>query len=131
MHKPLQQLKNESLKILTFVGVGGFATLVHLCVAVFLSSTTAINPFLINVLAFSFAFPVSFLGHKHLTFKKDGSVFKFLILALAGFGLNNLILTSLYLNSSLNPTLMLTLSTLLTPILTYLGAKMWVFQNPI
>lgn len=123
------QLKSESLNIITFIGVGGVATLVHLCVAIFFSTTTSINAFLINILAFSCAFPVSFLGHKHVTFKKNGSIFKFFILAFAGFILNTMILTSLYLNTNINPAIMLCLSTLLTPALTYFAAKLWVFQH--
>ncbi len=121
--------KNELLQLINFFGVGAVATVVHLTVALTLSSMTAINPFVINLLAFSLAFPVSFWGHKHLTFKSEGSIKRFFILAFSGFILNNFILTSLYLRSTISHSLMLCLSTLLTPFLTYWGARLWAFRH--
>lgn len=59
---------NLALRGCYFIGVGGFAALVHLSIVLACVSLFAISPLLANVLGFLMAFQVSFLGHKYLTF---------------------------------------------------------------
>ena len=59
-----------SHRLFYFVGVGGSAALVHLCIVFTLVGLLHFGPLIANVIAFLFAFNVSFLGHKHLTFSQ-------------------------------------------------------------
>jgi putative flippase GtrA len=121
-------MRKELVKIVTFAGVGGIATLVHLIVCLALATISHINPFVINLMAFTMAVPISFWGNSRLTFRKNGSKLGFFTLSLSGFFLNNIILSSLYLNTHIKPALMLTCAALLTSILTYLGARLFIFK---
>ena len=72
----------EFRKLLAFFGVGLVATVVHLSVAglIFVFDPIA-NPLVANFIAFLCAFPVSFWGHRLLTFKSSGNPKRFLILS--------------------------------------------------
>ena len=90
----LQRLREVGL----FAGVGAAASLVHLAVAVLLVEAVDLRPWQANVGAFVCALPVSYLGHSYLTFtaRRNGrasavsraTFARFLLLALAGFSLN-------------------------------------------
>ena len=111
-----------------FGGVGGLATLVHLSIAgvMFLIWPT-VSPFLANLVAFLVAFQVSFWGHRHFTFRRDGHMHRFFLLALGGFALNNGVLATLLAMSSLNGFIAIVVATFTVPMLVYLAARFWAF----
>ncbi len=112
-----------------FALVGGMATLVHLSVSRLLFFYRGDLPeLMVNSVAFFIAFFVSFLGHRHFTFKTQGSIIKFLSVSLLGFLINNSLLFYIVQTQYLKGWNAILLSTLSVPILTYILSKLWVFR---
>ncbi len=112
---------------LRFALVGAAATLVHMAVATLLLGLCSWPAYPANLGAFLVAFGVSYLGHRHITFARAGSPWRFLLVALAGFGLNNLLLTGL-LAWGVPPLYALVAATALVPVFSYLLSSLWVFR---
>ncbi|HSP32131.1 MAG TPA: GtrA family protein [Halomonas sp.] len=111
-----------------FGGVGALATLVHLAVAgAMFMAWPLISPFLANLVAFVTAFQVSFWGHRHFTFRRDGRWYRFFILALGGFALNNGVLATLLAMSPMEGFTAIVIATFTVPFLVYLAARFWAF----
>lgn len=124
----MKQLVSEVGTLMRFGGVGVAATLVHLAVAgasFWLWPT--ISPFIANLLAFLVAFQVSFWGHRHFTFRRNGKGHRFFVLALAGFALNNGVLGALLAATSLDGFVAIVLATFTVPLLMYIAARFWAF----
>ncbi len=119
--------RGELLRLLRFAIVGGGATATHLLVAwlCFWRYPQA-SEFGVNLVAFSLAFWVSFIGHRFFTFNKPGSVRKFLIVALFSYGMNNLLLT-VFIWMGLGGWPAIAIATLTVPLATYILARIWVF----
>ena len=120
-------LAKSAARPLRFALVGAVATLVHMAVASLLLSLWSWPAYGANLGAFLVAFGVSYLGHRHLTFARAGSPWRFLLVALAGFGLNNLLLTGL-LACGLPALAALLVATALVPVFSYLLSSLWVFR---
>lgn len=113
-----------------FGGVGVLATLVHLSVAALcFQFWPAISPFLANLVAFLVAFQVSFWGHRHYTFRRDGRLHRFFALALGGFALNNGVLATLLALTPLPGFTAIVFATFAVPLLVYLAARFWAFAE--
>jgi putative flippase GtrA len=118
----------ELFTVYRFALVGALATLVHLAVAgsvVFL--LPASSPFLANIAGFLVAFFVSFAGHRHYTFRRKGSMRRFFVIALAGFALNNGLLSGIIAAEYVGEFAAITVATLAVPLLTFLAARLWAF----
>ncbi|WP_052445007.1 GtrA family protein [Chromohalobacter japonicus] len=129
----MQRLSNifnlDALRPLRFLLVGGIATATHLLVAaVVLTVYPALSAYATNGIAFLVAFMVSFYGHRHITFKTQGSKRRFLLVAIGGFLMNNAILT-LCLNLAINDLAAVAIATICVPILTYLASLFWAFKT--
>lgn len=112
-----------------FAIIGLLATAVHLSlVRLYFFSINQPSEYIANIIGFSVAFLVSYLGHRHFTFRQKGDFFKFLVVAFVGFILNNAILASLLHQARLTGWLAVTVSTLCVPIITFILAKFWVFK---
>lgn len=89
---------DELKKLFRFAFVGAAATLVHLGVAQSLLLLTGLNAYIANIAGFLCAFLLSYVGHYFFTFRHTGAhsaaIAKFLMLAIGGFALNNVILTT-------------------------------------
>jgi putative flippase GtrA len=90
-----------ALQYLKFGAVGITATLTHALMFVVLMETTRIPPLGANLVAFSMAVIVSFLGHFHWTFRapdacvgslvqQTNALLKFATVAVMGFSINSL-----------------------------------------
>ncbi|MBV0932293.1 GtrA family protein [Marinobacterium weihaiense] len=122
-------IKHELGIVLRFGGVGGVATLVHLAVAwVALALYPQWSPLVANLVAFIAAFPVSFFGHRYLTFRTEGGAGRFLMLAAGGFCLNNGVLAVLITTLAVDGFVAIVLSTFTVPVLIYAGSRLWVFR---
>jgi len=115
-----------ALQIVRFGIVGLAATAVHAAVAITLVSLTEISPHIANVIAFAVAFSVSFAGHSRFTFRKEGSLWRFIVTALTGFLANVLALEAMLL-SSVPAQVAVGLATLAAPIVVFVLSKLWVF----
>lgn len=113
---------------LRFLIIGALATLTHLVCALALAwSAPDLSVYLINAVAFAIAFLVSFYGHTYVTFRRGGSMARFLLVALAGFGLNNLLLHGGK-RAGLAQEVALVLAIGLVPVFTYIASSLWAFS---
>lgn len=123
----MQMLNDDRLRPLRFILVGGLATLVHILVAGTLLAIFEPQPYVANFIAFLVAFGVSYCGHRYLTFARRGSILRFFVVAIAGFALNNLLLTGL-LALGLSAFLAIVVATALVPVFSYLASSLWAFR---
>ena len=131
-------LKNEKLmssfwQLARFGVVGVGATLTQFVVALVLSKYAGIPLLIANPVAFAVAFGVSFSGHHFWTFPGDTSaarnLWRFLIVALCGFGVSELLLLLLVHYGVGGQTAKLVLSTLVVPPVTFVLGKLWAFAG--
>jgi putative flippase GtrA len=113
--------------------VGLLATAVHLLVGSTLI-LWGIAPELANPVAFCFAFCVSFAGHYTYSFAAVGasfwpSAFRFALVAVAGFSVNQSILVTLVSSGRLNPVPSLFVSTFFATSIVFLLSKFWAFRG--
>ena len=114
-----------------FLAVGAGAALLHL--AVFTVLLGRVAPEWANVLAFCCAFIVSFIGHRSLSFSdtqtsRKRSLWRFLITALAGFALNELLLIAGIRWLDLPPVPALIGAQIAAAGQTFLLARFWAFR---
>ncbi|EKT4523094.1 GtrA family protein [Pseudomonas putida] len=122
-------VKSDAARPLRFILVGGIATIVHMSFAtVALALVADLSPFLANLIAFAVAFLVSFYGHRHLTFLTRGNIRRFLVVAVAGFALNNLILYAI-LVLGVPKLISIIIATACVPVMSYLVSSLWAFKK--
>lgn len=122
-------VRSDAARPLRFVFVGLAATFTHIALAgLMLLAAPQANPYLVNFLAYAVGFFVSYFGHRYLTFARTGSMSRFLLVAVAGFGLNNLLVATL-LAASATPFVAIVIATAAVPVLTYLASSLWVFKR--
>lgn len=110
-----------------FTLVAGLAAAVHLLTAEgLLMQPPAISVFKANCLAFIPAVLVSYLGHRRFTFAQEGSLVRFLLLAVTGFALNNVVLMGV-IQAGMPTSLAVLLAAAASPVLMYLGCRRLVF----
>lgn len=120
----------DKWQILRFLVIGSGATLVHIITGMLLLFIykESIPIFLINFIAFVFAFLFSYFGHKYFTFKANGNLIKFLCVAILGFVFNNLFLY-LEIKAGFDRKIALPISIAVIPVATYFLSKIWVFNK--
>lgn len=124
-------LNRDALRPLRFLAVGGTATALHLVIAgSILLFFKEVSPYLANLIAFLAAFLLSFFGHKHITFQTGGSLWKFFVIAVGGFILNNLILSAL-LAIPIQNIVAVSIATICVPVLTYTASSIWAFRKDV
>lgn len=117
-------------QLLRFGLVGGLATLVHLLVAWCVLQVWAEGlPFLVNFVAFLVAFQVSFWGHARYTFRQKGSPWRFLLVTLGGFVINNCLLWIFLAMGVHSVFAAICLSVLLVPLFVFVASRLWVFSS--
>jgi putative flippase GtrA len=113
--------------------VGVIATAVHMVVGLGLHEGAGIHAFWANLVAFCCALGVSFLGQTRFTFPDttaDRAAFKrFVVVALSGLGLNQLIVWVA--NSLFGIPYWLTLVIIIStvPVMTFLLLKFWALRR--
>lgn len=124
----MTRLLAEVATLVRFGGIGMIATLVHIAVAgVVLWCWPPLSPFVANLIAFLVAFQVSLWGHRRFTFRQQGKWHRFLLVAAAGFALNNVILAALITAGSIAGFGAIVISTFAVPLLMYIAARFWAF----
>ena len=125
-------IQTHYLQLIRFGLVGIVAAIVHLTTVVFLVEHIALRPLIANIFGYLIAFNVSYFGHRYFTFQCNKPIMqtlvRFFILASVGFGLNETLffLFLRYLSHYYPVALILTLT--LTPCLTFLIGKLWIFH---
>lgn len=117
-----------------FTIVGAAAALVHYVSALILEGWLALSPGLANFLAFLLAFPVSYFGHRALSFANNGNTHgyalpRFLLVACTGFACNQIILLTLLRISNMPFWLVLAIVMIIVALATYLLSRYWAFRQ--
>ena len=128
----LQGLVSEASITLRFGVVGIAATLTHASVVTAIIEASTLEPRIANAIAFAVAFIVSFNGHFHWTFSKEApakrALWRFFVIALAGFGANTIVLSMLLAQNVLPESIAALVSILAVPVTTFLAARLWGFR---
>lgn len=120
--------------LIKFVGVGLLVTIVHVSLYAVLSTTKITSPQWANIIAFMFSFTMSYVGQRHVTFAHNTVIserkafFKFIASTALSFSLNVL---WIYLTADvlkINPNFAIIGMVMLTPVVTFMTQKMWVFR---
>ena len=119
---------------LRFGMVGLLATFVHMMIGFLLIQSTW-HPLLANLLAFTIAFVVSFIGHLGFSFadqevSTSSALWKFALVALVGFVCNEVLLIMLLSEGDLSDTVSLWISTGSAAVLTFALSRLWAFRTP-
>ena len=133
----LSQLKRLLISLLfsrfarpiRFGVIGSLATLTHLLVALFCHSIFGFYELLANVIAFVFAVPVSYFGHRYITFGTEGSAIKFFVTSTTIFLLNNTLLLAMLELLQTRGALAIGLALLASPILMFIISQYWIFKR--
>lgn len=121
-------------QIFLFGAVGITSSLTHLLMVYLFVNHLKLQPAIANIFAFLIAYPVSFFGHSYLTFasrphRRHLSFYRFLIVAVLGFLLNEgLYLIFLY-YTSFHYLLSLGIILIIVPAITFVLSKFWAFSN--
>lgn len=125
----------KSLRSISWFGlVGACAALVHYISAVLIEANHWLTPAYANLLAFLIAFPVSYFGHRSLSFAGNvrshlHALPRFLTVAITGFAANQWLLLSLLQHTQLPFWLALGLVMVLVAVATFLSSKYWAFRH--
>lgn len=122
----------RSVSWFTIVGAG--AALVHYVSALILEGCLMLSPGLANFLAFLLAFPVSYFGHRALSFADSGNTHgyalpRFLLVACTGFSGNQIMLLALLRFSDMPFWLALAIVMGIVALATYLLSRYWAFRQ--
>lgn len=118
-------------QLFRFGVVGVAALIVHWCLATFVI-WCGMPPLLGNLLGFIIAFGVSYFGHRHLTFSASKSrhsqaLPRFITVAIAGFGVNQIMFYLLLSYTSIHYAISLFLVLGSVAVMTFILGKTWVF----
>lgn len=117
-----------------FIVVGATSTIVHYIVAVSLAGLTILNPEYCNIIGFSFAFPVSYFGHKKISFRHHNthhlqSLPRFMMIAVAGFSANQSLVMFSQRLSTVPFWISLAVIMMFIALSTYLLSRFWAFRH--
>lgn len=115
--------------MLRFGLIGLTASLTHiLAAALVIVLLPALHEFWVNVMAYGVAFCVSLVGHQRVTFRRRASLWRFIVMSLTGFGINNGILAvALWLG--LSGLLAIGPAVVIAAMISYLLSRCWVFTR--
>ena len=128
----------ELLRIARFGMVGLTAAAVHYWVVIALVELLHIAPLQANVGGFVAAFWVSYFGHRHWTFSDavasdiggtHSSFLRFLLVALLGFGMNQLLFYLLLRYAGWPYYLALAVVVFTVAVMTYVLSRLWAFRR--
>ncbi|WP_339636921.1 GtrA family protein [uncultured Sulfitobacter sp.] len=119
-------------QLLRFGIVGLLATFVHMVIG-FLLIQSNWQPVFANLLAFTIAFLISFIGHLGFSFadqvvSPSSALWKFALVALIGFACNEMLLIMLLSEGELTDTVSLWISTGCAAVLTFALSRLWAFR---
>lgn len=128
----------ELLRVMRFGVVGLLSAAVHYWVVIGLVELMHIAPLHANVGGFAVAFWVSYFGHRHWTFSDavathaDGahpSFLRFLLVAVLGFCVNEILFYLLLRYADLPYYLALAVAVFTVAVMTYVLSRLWAFRR--
>jgi putative flippase GtrA len=135
---PARRLWRSGLQYGRFGTVGAAATTLHAAMFAALIELAGISPLVANAVAFGVALPLSFVGHRHWTFRAadgdrpalrsaTGTMSKFVVVALLGVCLNSLAVYVITETLNLPYACSLPLMVSVVPLAVFLLSKFWAF----
>ena len=128
-----RKILTELLLTVRFGLVGILTTAIHITVLWMLLSKSLLPIFIANIVAFSFAFGPSFIGHYFWTFRASGFVrramLRFLTISMFAFLLNNIFLSYLLNLAWFSPITTAIASSIVIPIVTFFAIRLWAFDH--
>jgi putative flippase GtrA len=117
-----------------FAVIGAVAATVHYVVAVSLEFTQVLSAIHANTAGFLLAFPVSYFGHRQLSFSGQNSSHwhafpRFFIVALVGFLANQLLVINAIYFTSVPFWLVLGIVMVMVAVSTYFLSRFWAFKG--
>jgi putative flippase GtrA len=125
---------NHRASIVWFLGIGGLAGLVHYVVALALHGLAQATPGVANVAGFLSAFPVSYYGHRTLSFAATAvphrhAMPRLFIVSALSFLINQALLLSLLALTPLPLWSALAIVLVVVSLITYALSRAWVFAR--
>ena len=121
-------------QFLRFAIIGGATTITHIIVALWLNEILGLTALTANFLAFATAVMVSYLGNHRWTFSRQGQhdryLPRFVIVALTGMILNQLIVYGLVDLGRWSYRMALVIVVFAVPLITFTLNRLWVFDIP-
>lgn len=115
--------------------IGIAATALHVSVVWVLIVHAATPALLANLLAFSCAFGVSFIGNYLWTFGAPGrprrALFRFLVIALSAFAANNAVLALVLSLGWVEQATVAIGAAAIVPVVSFLGSRFWGFKQDL
>lgn len=130
----MNQINNSMRSGVWFVIIGGISSILHYIIAVGLVNFLFLVPEYSNVVGFLCALPVSYLGHKKISFRchktrHSESLPKFMLVSISGFVANQLLVMLCLHFTSVPFWLSLALIMFIIAISTYLLSRFWAFKH--
>lgn len=124
----------DRTSIVWFLGVGGLAGLTHYAIALSLHGFASVTPGFANLAGFLAAFPVSYFGHRILSFAAVGiphrhALPRLFVVSTLSFVVNQVLLLSLLALTPLPLWIALALVLLVVALITYALSRGWVFAH--
>jgi putative flippase GtrA len=120
-------------QFIRFFVVGTSAALVHFLACLILVDTVGLTPPPANMVSFLIAFVISFLGHRHWTYRAYTttsymtSMKRFFAVACGGFCLNNALFYGFYQFLDMHYLVALTVVLILVAFITFFASRLWAF----
>ena len=119
-------------QLIRFGGVGGLATLIHVAVAMLLSSIAEVSPLQANFAGFASALMFSYVGHARCTFRaemnKAPQFLRFIFVALVALATSSGTVLLVDTGLGLDFGIAMAAVAVLVPAVTYLALRFWVFE---
>lgn len=124
----------DRTSIVWFLGVGGLAGLTHYVVALSLHGFARLTPGFANLAGFLAAFPLSYLGHRTLSFAASAiphthALPRLFVVSALAFGVNQVLLLSLLAWTRLPLWIALAVVLIIVAFMTYVLSRGWVFAH--
>jgi putative flippase GtrA len=119
----------EALMVYRFFVIGMLATILHMSLAWVLIQRGHAQPITANLIGFSSAFVLSFVGQYFWTFRSQrhwvAAMWRFAAVSAIAFAVNNALLLSIVDNQMLTAGNATVLAACIIPVITYLGNRLW------
>lgn len=124
----------DRTSIIWFLGIGGLAGLTHYAVALSLHGFARVTPGFANLAGFLAAFPVSYFGHRTLSFAASSiphrhALPRLFVVSTLSFAVNQILLLSLLALTPLPLWIALAVVLVVVAFMTYVLSRGWVFAH--
>lgn len=128
----MNRSRDEILRIVRFIAIGGLAALTHISVSLLVLHFARVQPAIANIFGFCAAFFVSLWGQTYITFRAGmsaGVALRFTVVALFGVALSTIAVALLDAGTLLPDRVVVVCGALVSPVFSYLANALWTFRR--